>query len=110
MSGRWSMSLHNATRRVSPPERVSTRACPGGADEVRVRAGHDPEQRALARAVGAEHADLSPGIERQPDVAQDLFLAVGLRQILDCEDVLWGHLRSLCAGFWPPASAPAGRG
>ncbi len=38
------------------------------ADEARVLAGHDLQQRALARAVQAEHADLRAGIERQPDV------------------------------------------
>ena len=31
------------------------------AEEVRVLAGHDAEQGALARAVGAEDADLGPG-------------------------------------------------
>ena len=36
-------------------------------EEVVVDSGHDPEQGALARAVGAQHADLGAGQERQPD-------------------------------------------
>ena len=39
---------------------------------ARVLAGHDPEQRALARAVQPEHSDLRAEIERQPDVLEDL--------------------------------------
>ena len=38
------------------------------ADEAVILARHDPEQRALARAVQAEHADFRAGRERQPDV------------------------------------------
>ena len=38
------------------------------ADEARVFAGHDLEERALAGAVQAEHADLGAEVERQPDV------------------------------------------
>ena len=39
--------------------------------DVRVDARHDAQQRRLARAVQAEHADLGAGKERQADVAQD---------------------------------------
>ena len=35
-----------------------------------VEAGHDPQQARLAGAVGAEHADLGAGVERQRDVLQ----------------------------------------
>ena len=41
------------------------------ADELLVLAGHDPQQRALARAVQAEHANLRAGQKRQPDVLED---------------------------------------
>jgi hypothetical protein len=44
----------------------------GLADEVGLDAGHDLEQRGLAGAVQAEHADLGPGQEREPDVLEDL--------------------------------------
>ena len=37
--------------------------------------GHDPQQRALARAVAAQHADLGAGIERQPDILEHFALA-----------------------------------
>ena len=36
-----------------------------------VLARHDAQQRALARAVQAEHADLRAGQKRQPDVLED---------------------------------------
>ena len=42
------------------------------AEEVLVDAGHDAQERALARPVAAEHADLGAGIEGQPDALQDL--------------------------------------
>jgi hypothetical protein len=38
------------------------------ADEALILAGHDLQERALARAVEAEHADLGAVVERQPDV------------------------------------------
>ena len=46
------------------------------AAEVVVEAGHDLQQRRLARAVQAEDADLGAGKEREPDVLEDL--VVGL--------------------------------
>jgi len=42
------------------------------AEDVGVHAGHDAQQRRLARAVQAEHADLGAGEEGQRDVLQDL--------------------------------------
>jgi hypothetical protein len=45
---------------------------PGLAGVAVVDARHDPQQRRLAGAVGAEHADLGAGVERQRDVAQHL--------------------------------------
>jgi hypothetical protein len=39
--------------------------------KVLVDACHDAQQRRLARAVGAEDADLRAGIEREPDVLED---------------------------------------
>ena len=41
------------------------------ADELGVLARHDLEQRALAGAVEAEHADLRAGQKREPDVLED---------------------------------------
>ncbi len=65
---------------------------PCRADEVRVNAGHDPQERALARAVAADDADLVRRIERQPDVLENVFLTVGFRQLFDREDVLRRHV------------------
>jgi hypothetical protein len=45
------------------------------ADERRVLRRHDLQQRALARAVQTEHADLGAGEEREPDVLE--YLGVG---------------------------------
>ncbi len=64
---------------------------PGRAEEVLVLQGHDAQQRAFAGAVAADDADLGAGIERQPDVLEHLALAVGLGEVLDREDVLFGH-------------------
>src|SRR4029450_1243729 len=59
----------------------------GLAREVLVQPGHDPQERALARAVRSEDADLRPGIEGQPDPAQDLLpLGRDLAQVLHGED------------------------
>ena len=73
---------------------------PCRADEVGLDPGHDPQERALARAVAADHADLGSGIERQPDVLEDLFLAVGLGEVFDGEDVLSRHKVSLGLVSW----------
>ena len=64
---------------------------PGLALEVLVLAGHDPQQRRLARAVDADDADLHAGQERQADVLEDLLAAgVGLGEAVHVEDVLRG--------------------
>ena len=55
----------------------------GGAEEVGVEPGHDPQERALARAVAPDHADLGARVERQPDVLEDFLLAVSLGQAFD---------------------------
>ena len=54
--------------------------------------GHDPQQRRLARAVVAEHADLRARVERQRDVVEHrLVRRVDLGQAVHREDVLRGH-------------------
>ena len=64
---------------------------PGLALEVLVLAGHDPEQRRLARAVDADDADLDAGQEAEADVLEDLLAAgIGLGQSVHVEDVLRG--------------------
>ena len=64
----------------------------GVAEKIGVHAGHDAQQRAFARAVGAEHADLGAGIEREIDPLEDL-LAGGhdLAEVAHGEDVFAGH-------------------
>ncbi len=62
----------------------------GFAVEFFVLPGHDPQQRALARAVAAQHADLGAGIERKPDILEHLALAELLDKVGDLIDVLWG--------------------
>ncbi len=62
---------------------------PALADEFLVDAGHDAQQRRLARAVDAEHADLGVRIERQMDVFEHLAVArIGLGQTLHVIDEL----------------------
>ncbi len=73
--------------------------------EVAVFGGHDPQERALAGAVGTQDADLGAGKEGQGDVLEDLFLAVHLVQVVHGEDVLIGHepaLRHLQEWPCPP--------
>ena len=79
---------------------------PGGAEEVLVDARHDPQERALARAVAAEHADLGPRVEREPDVLEDLLLGDRLGEVLDREDVLRRHGGTLERTRRSAASAP----
>ena len=63
----------------------------GLALDLLVDAGHDLQQRALARAVDAEHADLGAGEEGQRDVLEDLPLRRhDLADAVHREDVL-GH-------------------
>ena len=65
----------------------------GFAFDVLVEAGHDLQQRRLARAVEAEHADLGAGEKRQRDVLEDLALRRD-----DLADAVHGEnvLRHLC--------------
>src|SRR6185369_3958360 len=73
----------------------------GLAQEVLVDAGHDAQQRRLAGAIGAEHADLGAVEEREIDTAQDLPLGRDdLAQILHHERVLTSHFR------WGPRNGP----
>ncbi len=65
------------------------------ADELGVLTRHDAQQRALARAVQAEHPDLGAWQEREPDVVENA--AVGrmhLPEALHGVDVLHGWLGS----------------
>ena len=65
---------------------------PGFAGELLVEAGHDPEQRRLARAVRPEHADLGVRVEGEVDVLEHLLAArKGLRQALHVIDELARH-------------------
>ena len=45
----------------------------------------------LPAAVAADDADLGSRIEREPDVFQNLALAVGFAEMFDGEDVLFCH-------------------
>ena len=56
-----------------------------------VEAGHDLEQRRLAGAVDAEHADLGVGVERQMDVIEHLPGRIALGQTLHEIDELASH-------------------
>src|SRR5213076_1011583 len=72
------------------------------AEEVAVDAGHDAQQRRLAGAIGAEHADLRPVEEREIDATQDLPLGRDdLAKILHDERVFTGHIY-MGAPRWPP--------
>ena len=62
---------------------------PALAGIVGVEAGHDAQQRRLAGAVDAEHADLGVRVERKVDVLQDLLCRrIGLGQTLHVIDEL----------------------
>ena len=62
---------------------------PAVTGKLGVEAGHDPQERRLARTVDAEHADLGVRVERQVDVIQDLLASrVGLGQALHVIDEL----------------------
>jgi hypothetical protein len=73
----------------------------GLALDVLVDAGHDPQQRGLARAVQAEHADLGAGEEAERDVLEDETLGRNdLAHPVHCVNVLrhWICLRDCRAG------------
>ena len=77
----------------------------GLAGEAVVLAGHDPQQRRLARAVAADDADLGPGVEGEVDALQDLAVRrVEATQVAHGEDVLGSHAGQ-CAS--PAAGRPA---
>ena len=62
------------------------------AQEILVDARHDAEQRGLARAVGAEDADLGAGKEGEIDPLEDLSRGGhDLSQVAHREDVFAGH-------------------
>ena len=64
--------------------------------ELLIFASHDSQQRALAAAIQAEHADLRAGKERQPDVPEHLVVGrVHLPEPLHRVDVLSGHRQPL---------------
>ena len=76
-------------REIADPDAVGRARL---AQEVRVDAGHDAEQRRLAGAVRPEHADLGAGEEREIDAAEDLALGRDdLPEIAHGEDVLGRH-------------------
>ena len=65
----------------------------GLAHELRVDAGHDAQERALAGAVAADHADLRAGIKSKRDVLEDLLVGrVDARHLLHRKNEL-GHAR-----------------
>ena len=73
-------------RQVSDPGAFGDEAL---ADELGVEARHDAQQRRLARAVDAEHADLGVRVERQVDVLEHLLAArPGLAEALHMIDEL----------------------
>ena len=78
-------------RQVSDPGAFGDEAL---ADELGVEARHDAQQRRLARAVDAEHADLGVRVERQVDVLEHLLAArPGLAEALHMIDELArGHV------------------
>jgi hypothetical protein len=63
--------------------------------DTRVDFSHDAQQRALARAVRAEHADLGPVQERQRDaVEDDAVRRIALHQAVQGQDDLLAHSRA----------------
>ena len=76
---------------------------PALAGELVVDAGHDAQQRRLARTVDPEHADLGVRVERQVDVLQHLAVRVGLGQTLHVIDELTGH-ETPCLLCWALAA------
>ena len=67
----------------------------GLAGEAVVVARHDAQQRRLARAVGAQHADLGPRVEGEADVREHLAVGrVEAAELVGREDELRRHDRS----------------
>jgi hypothetical protein len=70
------------------------------ADELGIFAGHDPEQRALARAVQTEHADLGARKKREPDVLEnDGVGRMDLPEAFHRVDVLHGYTPDECSVY-----------
>ena len=63
-----------------------------------LEAGHDLEQGGLARAVGADDADLCAGIHANGNVVEDHLVVDGLASVMELIDEL-GHGTSLLVGF-----------
>ena len=72
-----------------------------------IDAGHDLEDRGLAGAVGADHADLGSGQERHGDVVEDDLVTVRLARLDHLVDVL-SH-RSGASFVWGAWRGPARR-
>jgi hypothetical protein len=72
-------------------------AGPGFAGEIGVDPAHDLHERGLARAVGADDADLGALVELQVDVVEHRLLRAGegFRHVLHDVGVLGGHRGSL---------------
>ena len=87
---------------------------PGLAGVAVVDAGHDPQQRRLAGAVRAEHADLGAGVEGEGDVLQDLTVGwVEAAALPHGEDELCaggGHGQRWCHARLPRSSPIPGAG
>ena len=70
------------------------------AEKGAILARHDPQQRALARSVQAEDADLRARQERQPDVLEDDVVGrMYLPEPFHGVDELWRHRGNSLSGF-----------
>ena len=65
-----------------------------------LEAGHDLEQRRLARAVRAHHSDLGAGIDAHRDVVEDDLVVHGLAGAVEHVDELCHGVSRLLAGFF----------
>src|SRR5262249_50419597 len=80
----------------------------GLAEEIGVDAGHDAQERRLARPPRADDADLRARVERQIDPLQDLLVRrVDPTEVLHREDVLVSHEAGSVAQGTAPITAPA---
>jgi hypothetical protein len=83
-AGSWSSLVEQADR--------GARRDLGVAAKLAVASGHDPQQRRLAGAVVAEHADLGAEHERKRDVLQHLAVRrEDLCELVGLEDVFASH-------------------
>ena len=82
------------------------RGQPGLAREPVVLTGHDPQQRRLPRAVGADDADLRPRVEGEVDALQHLTIGgVEARETAHGVDELGSH-GDQCARCRPASDRP----